>query len=290
MKDSKTSSPASPTHREQVLLKHQLHDPDFRAVIENEELRIHSCETLVTDAGPVYDDMYFIGVNVIFCQQGSWLLTADGHEPITLEPDQALVIGAEHFVSFKALDTTRKNILNYTILSGNFAEMYVATLGFYDFMQTPCRYPSATLMQIQRILETKDVSLPEPRTEVLCIFRSLLQSVMEQAKLAGDVFFYDAMGVINRNVIQGNVRIDPVCEELGIGRTQLHRLFAKAGFESPGAYIKKAQYHVAMRLLRLTRLPVSEIARRVGFSSPTQFSAFIRKRSGKSPIQHRNKH
>jgi len=74
-----------------------------------------------------------------------------------------------------------------------------------------------------------------------------------------------------------------------IGRSQLHRLFAHAGLGSAGAYVKSLQFRFAMKLLRVSRLSIAEIAYRVGFASSTQFSAFIRQRSGKPPIAHRGK-
>jgi len=96
--------------------------------------------------------------------------------------------------------------------------------------------------------------------------------------------------MINQNVAKGQVRIEPVCEALGISRSQLHRIFTRYGFTTVGAYTKNVQFRFAMKLLRVSRLSVSEIAYRCGFASSTNFAAFIRKRTGLAPIKHRGKH
>jgi len=292
MKKELTSSSAAPAksrHREKIAIRYAKRDEAFHALVEGDNLRIHACTTLTAKAGPFLDSIYFVGVNSICCKQGSYRLTFDDHDPITLSANECLTVFPGHIVAFEALDTSCPNILTYSVLAGSFAEEFVSSLGYYDFLKVRCPYPTATLQRIQSILENKDMTKTGPRKELVGIFESMMLTVLELAKLDGDAFFFDAIRVVNRNVSQGKCRIGEVCKELGIGRTQLHRLFAHAGLGSAGAYVKSLQFRFAMKLLRVSRLSIAEIAYRVGFASSTQFSAFIRQRSGKPPIAHRGK-
>jgi len=275
------------SRREKIARRYAKRDEAFQALVESDNLRIHACTTLTAEAGPYLDSIYFVGVNTIFCKQGSFRLTFTDHDPVTLSANECLTVFPGHIVEFVALDTSGPNTLTYNVLVGSFAEEFVASLGYYDFLKVRCPYPTATLGRIQNILENKDMTKSGPRKELVGVSESMMLTVLELAKIDSGAFFFDAIRVINRNVSQGKCRLEPVCEELGIARTQLHRLFEHAGLGSAGAYVKSLQLRFALKLLRVSRLSVAEIAYRVGFASSTQFSAFIRQRSGKPPIDHR---
>ena len=277
------------SHREETSLRYQLRDPDFKRFIKEQDLRIHACETVTGKAGDVcMDQIYFIGVNVLYCDHGSFKLTFSDHSPIEMVEGDVMIVFPNRFVSFKATAKKSSSTIYYTIISGGFAEEYVSSVGFYDFCKFSCSYPEGSMLSLQRILETKDVSTEGPRTEALCIFHSMLLSLIEQAKMRGDAYFFDAIKAINKNLFKGICRIKPVCDELGVCRAQLQRIFVRNGFNGASAFIKHLQLQYAIKLLGLSRLSISEIAFRCGFLSPTQFSAFIRKRTGKPPTQLRS--
>lgn len=276
--------------RKKIALRYQRRDAEFQKFVKAQDLRIHASETITIPAGPYLDKVFLIGVNFFYCKEGAFKLTFSDHKPLTIRAGEVMTVYSGRFVTFTATDKKGPNTLNYTILCGSFAEEYVSSVGFYDFFHCSCAFPVASLNILQSLLETHDMTEPASKKEPMSLLYSMMLTVLEQAKLKGDAFFYDAIQLINQNVAKGQVRIEPVCEALSISRAQLHRIFVRYGFTSVGAYIKSVQYQFAMKLLRVSRLSVSEIAHRSGFASATNFTAFIRKRSGQAPIKHRGKH
>ncbi len=75
----------------------------------------------------------------------------------------------------------------------------------------------------------------------------------------------------------------------GLGQTALGRLFRQATGQSPLACFEAMRLDEARRLLDSTRLPVSEIARRSGFTDPAYFSRRFRRRFGVQPRSSRTR-
>ena len=77
------------------------------------------------------------------------------------------------------------------------------------------------------------------------------------------------------------------CRLLGVSRSQLYALTDRVAGRSPLRIIEQELLKQALHLLRYTPLRVSEIAYRLRFSSPSNFSRFIRRLTGRSPGSHR---
>ena len=63
------------------------------------------------------------------------------------------------------------------------------------------------------------------------------------------------------------------------------RVFQKEYGLHPKQYLQKLRLTESLKLLSGTELPMSEIAKRVGFGSSGEFSAFVKKFTGKSPTE-----
>lgn len=102
------------------------------------------------------------------------------------------------------------------------------------------------------------------------------------------VLVVDAIRQIRANLRQRIVRIEPLCEQLGVCRSHLHHVFVRAGLVSVSDFIKREQLAMALRLLRGTNKPISQIAHETGFLTATHFATFVKRLTGKPPRSLRN--
>jgi AraC family carnitine catabolism transcriptional activator len=87
--------------------------------------------------------------------------------------------------------------------------------------------------------------------------------------------------------VEPTLSIDALAARLGLSTRRLERLFGAAFGMPPKRYYDLIRLHRARKLLVETDLPVTEVALRCGYLSPTQFSARFRKRFGLSPRRQR---
>jgi AraC-like DNA-binding protein len=80
-----------------------------------------------------------------------------------------------------------------------------------------------------------------------------------------------------------NFGIAELCELLNISRAQLHRRIKKMTGLSTSHYIRSLRLEIAQSLLEQSDLNVSEVAFKVGFSSPAYFSKVFKSQFGHSP-------
>lgn len=80
-----------------------------------------------------------------------------------------------------------------------------------------------------------------------------------------------------------SLRVEDLATLCGINRSYFGKLFHEAVGKSPRAFLMDYRMMQAARLLRTTDLPVSEIARRVGYDNPLHFSRAFKKVEGLSP-------
>ncbi|HZG56208.1 AraC family transcriptional regulator [Paenibacillus sp.] len=85
------------------------------------------------------------------------------------------------------------------------------------------------------------------------------------------------------------LRIDELAKETGFHRSYISDCFKKVYGVSPRDYVTKLKIRSAKQLLRNTDLTVSNIAERLGFSSPAHFSAFFANNVGEPPLKYRKR-
>jgi len=74
-----------------------------------------------------------------------------------------------------------------------------------------------------------------------------------------------------------------VSKHFGMSRMQLHRKLKALTNQTTSQFINNIRFEKALALLQEGRYNVSEIAYKVGFSSPKYFSKLFREKFGKSP-------
>ena len=74
-----------------------------------------------------------------------------------------------------------------------------------------------------------------------------------------------------------------------VSRTRAYELFREHAGTSPADYLAEHRVIRAEELLAATELPMSEIASRCGFSSPSHFAKVYRERCGQTPTEARKR-
>lgn len=227
------------------------------------------------------ENFRFAGVNLLRCYEGRYRIERKDHPVVHLGPGEVLVVYPGHVVTIVAQKPA--NRLVYGIFIGNEVVDYFNALGCFDGLH------SATLSRYESVIKLRELMKPELyQTETghdacLSYLSDIIVSIVGDARANGNPLIFDAIAQIQKNLMQGIVRIQDLCEALKVSRSYLHRAFRDAGLGSLAAFIKAAQLQRALWLLRNTDQPVTEIAKASGFTSVTHFSTFIRKRMGRPP-------
>ena len=96
-----------------------------------------------------------------------------------------------------------------------------------------------------------------------------------------------AISYINAHYMDGNLCVEELARMCAMSDTYLRKLFVAECGKTPQRYISDLRLATATELLRSGYYTVSEIAERCGFSNVNYFSTFIKKETGKSPLQYR---
>lgn len=83
--------------------------------------------------------------------------------------------------------------------------------------------------------------------------------------------------------------IENACVEIGISRSQLHRILKKQFKLSTSLYIRKKKLHKAKELLADNNLKIADVSFKVGIDSPQNFSKYFTNEFGVSPTEFRKK-
>jgi len=106
---------------------------------------------------------------------------------------------------------------------------------------------------------------------------------------SNDSKFLKKLGsIINEHLDDTELSVDFLCQRIGLSRTHLNRKMRDLVGESPASYIKQLRLRESVRLIKERNLSISEIAFKVGFSSPSYFSQAFRDYYGLTPKEYIN--
>ncbi|HDX8124298.1 TPA: helix-turn-helix transcriptional regulator, partial [Campylobacter fetus subsp. venerealis] len=91
-----------------------------------------------------------------------------------------------------------------------------------------------------------------------------------------------------KNSFNENINMKKLSKEIGISESLLYQNFKKITSLSPLQFQKKIRLEEAKNLLISTNLEASQIAFKVGYESPSQFSREYARMFGMSPKAHCN--
>lgn len=103
---------------------------------------------------------------------------------------------------------------------------------------------------------------------------------------ARHAIFTDAVEIIAAEYSRP-IRVEEISRRVATSPRQLQRVFADIGGSGFRAHLRAVRMARATELLATTNLPVKEIAARVGYDDPSQFSKAFKHTCGMSPLQMR---
>ncbi|AUP79472.1 helix-turn-helix domain-containing protein [Flavivirga eckloniae] len=164
------------------------------------------------------------------------------------------------------------NVQSEVVVSKEVISRFIESLEFY--FQNP-------LLINDDLLELKIKEL------ILLLIQS--KNVCSIQELISDL--YSTRSVQIKNIIElhrySNLSLDELAKLCNLSLSSFKREFKKIFNDTPNNYITDQKLKRAKELLRITEMPVSEIAFGVGFNDPLYFTRIFKKKIGDSPSEYR---
>ncbi|CUP28147.1 MAG: AraC family transcriptional regulator [Romboutsia timonensis] len=100
-------------------------------------------------------------------------------------------------------------------------------------------------------------------------------------------YIQDTINFINSNYMN-NITVNEIAEHVNLSRSYLYKMFIKNLKISPQKYLINLRMYKATLLLKNTKLPIGEIANKVGYADSLLFSKTFSKYFSVSPLNYRN--
>ena len=101
-------------------------------------------------------------------------------------------------------------------------------------------------------------------------------------------YIQEAINFINSNYMN-SITVNEIANHVNLSRSYLYRMFIKNLKISPQKYLITLRMYKATLLLKNTKLPIGEVASKVGYSDSLLFSKSFSKYFSMSPLNYRNK-
>lgn len=164
-----------------------------------------------------------------------------------------------------------------------------------SLLETPCfhygkddrvRLCHEKMFEAYRLPENRDLMMNSILYEYLYLLASKFprKYIPPQEKKVS--YVEEALRYIENNYAH-TVNIQLIADRLNIERTYLYRLFKDITGISPQEYLLDYRIRRACTLLKETNLPISDIARSVGYDDSMYFSRLFKQHKKKTPTQYR---
>ena len=100
-------------------------------------------------------------------------------------------------------------------------------------------------------------------------------------------YIQEAIDFINSNYMN-SITVNDIAEHINLSRSYLYKMFMKNLKVSPQKYLINLRMYKATLLLKGTRIPIGEVASKVGYSDSLLFSKTFSKYFSMSPLNYRN--
>lgn len=100
-------------------------------------------------------------------------------------------------------------------------------------------------------------------------------------------YIQDAINFINSNYMN-SITVNEIANHVNLSRSYLYKMFIKNLKVSPQKYLINLRMYKATLLLKNTKLPIGEVANKVGYTDSLLFSKTFSKYFSVSPLNYRN--
>ena len=92
-----------------------------------------------------------------------------------------------------------------------------------------------------------------------------------------------ALEYLDANFTDSDIVIEVLCEKSNMSHSHFKRLFIKHTGIPPKAYLQKKRMEYARELIKESKMPISKVAEKSGFTNASYFSRAYKKYFGISP-------
>ena len=133
-----------------------------------------------------------------------------------------------------------------------------------------------------------DIVLLRELYSLLCTFIKEFPKEFEYKDKELHTYIQDAINFINSNYMN-SITVNEIANNVNLSRSYLYKMFIKNLKVSPQKYLINLRMYKATLLLKNTKLPIGEVANKVGYTDSLLFSKTFSKCFSMSPLNYRNK-
>lgn len=180
--------------------------------------------------------------------------------------------------------------------SGSNANEYLNRTSITNSCVANCKENSKIPQIILNMCEISKTYNPSSSDDILLLkeLYSLLYALIEEFPKPFEykdkelhTYIQDALNFINCNYMN-SITVQEIADYVNLSRSYLYKMFIKNLGISPQRYLINLRMYKATLLLKGTKLPIGEVASRVGYSDSLLFSKTFSKHFSMSPLNYRN--
>ena len=180
--------------------------------------------------------------------------------------------------------------------SGSNANEYLNRTSITNSYVANCEKNSKIPQIILNMCEISKTYNPSSSDDILLLkeLYSLLYTLIEEFPKPFDykdkelhTYIQDALNFINSNYMN-SITVQEIADYVNLSRSYLYKMFIKNLGISPQRYLINLRMYKSTLLLKGTKLPIGEVASRVGYSDSLLFSKTFSKHFSMSPLNYRN--
>lgn len=180
--------------------------------------------------------------------------------------------------------------------SGSNANEYLNRTSITNSYVANCEKNSKIPQIILNMCEISKTYNPSSSDDILLLkeLYSLFYTLIEEFPKPFDykdkelhTYIQDALNFINSNYMN-SITVQEIADYVNLSRSYLYKMFIKNLGISPQRYLINLRMYKATLLLKGTKLPIGEVASRVGYSDSLLFSKTFSKHFSMSPLNYRN--
>lgn len=134
-----------------------------------------------------------------------------------------------------------------------------------------------------KVLFSRIHNLLENRKRLKFIYTAAAETEAESAEDPDKRFMASFRKAVSERMSDSSLSVETISATLGLSRVQMYRKVKQLTGQSPVELIRLMRLKKAERLLKVTKMTVSEIAYEIGFSSPSYFSKCFKDHFGCQP-------
>lgn len=180
--------------------------------------------------------------------------------------------------------------------SGSNANEYLNRTSITNSCVANCKENSKIPQIILNMCEISKTYNPSSSDDILLLkeLYSLLYALIEEFPKPFEykdkelhTYIQDALNFINSNYMN-SITVQEIADYVNLSRSYLYKMFIKNLGISPQRYLINLRMYKATLLLKGTKLPIGEVASRIGYSDSLLFSKTFSKHFSMSPLNYRN--